>query len=51
MQKQVRLLEGNLPFQSDRYLQPEDVALAVVEALTLPLTAELTELDIRPMQG
>lgn len=51
MQKQVRLLEGDLPYQSERYLQPEDVALAVVEALTLPLSAELTELDIRPMQG
>ena len=31
-------------------MQPEDVAAAVVAAVTLPRTAELTDIVIRPMR-
>jgi NADP-dependent 3-hydroxy acid dehydrogenase YdfG len=31
-------------------MQPEDVAATVVTALTLPRTAELTDLRVRPMR-
>jgi short-subunit dehydrogenase len=39
------------PYHPDRLLQPEDVAAAVLSALRLPRTAELTDLHIRPMRG
>ncbi len=34
----------------ERLLQPEDVAASIVHAVTLPRTAEITELVVRPMQ-
>jgi len=37
------------PYHPERFLQPEDVASVVVHALTLPRTAEVTDLSIRPM--
>jgi NAD(P)-dependent dehydrogenase (short-subunit alcohol dehydrogenase family) len=49
MQKAIHLTEGK-PYRPDRLLQPEDVARAVLDALALPRTAELTDLTIRPMR-
>lgn len=37
------------PYQPDLLLQPADVASVVVNALTLPRTAEVTDISIRPM--
>ena len=37
-------------FRPELLLQPEDVASVVVHALTLPWTAEVTNIAIRPMQ-
>ena len=50
MQEEVHRFEGR-PYDPSRFLQPEDVAASVVQALRLPRTAELTDLHIRPMQG
>ena len=50
MQEEVHRFEGR-PYDPARFLQPEDVAAAVVQALRLPRTAELTDLHIRPMQA
>jgi NAD(P)-dependent dehydrogenase (short-subunit alcohol dehydrogenase family) len=50
MQEEVHRFEGK-PYDPARFLQPEDVAAAVVQALRLPRTAELTDLHIRPMRG
>lgn len=47
MQRQI-CREQNRPFVPAHMLQPDDVALAIVNALTLPPTAELTDLHIRP---
>lgn len=49
MQEEVHRFEGR-PYDPTRFLQPEDVAAAVVQALRLPRTAELTDLHIRPMR-
>jgi len=38
------------PYRPEVLLQPEDVASVVVNALTLPWTAEVTNITIRPMQ-
>lgn len=48
MQKEAHRLEGK-PYTPERLLQPADVAAAIVAALELPDTAELTDLHIRPM--
>ncbi len=50
MQEEVHRFEGK-PYDPARFLQPEDVAAAVVQALRLPRTAELTDLHLRPMRG
>ena len=47
MQKEVCRLEGSV-YDASRFLQPKEVARAVVNALTLPATAEVTELSLRP---
>jgi NAD(P)-dependent dehydrogenase (short-subunit alcohol dehydrogenase family) len=49
MQAEVHRYEGKI-YEPDRFLQPDDVASAVVHALSLPRTAELTDLHIRPMR-
>lgn len=49
MQQRIAAAEGR-PYLPERLLQPEDVAAAVVGAIALPRTAEITELCIRPMQ-
>jgi NAD(P)-dependent dehydrogenase (short-subunit alcohol dehydrogenase family) len=50
MQEEVHRFEGR-PYDPERFLQPEDVAASIVQALRLPRTAELTDLHIRPMRG
>jgi NADP-dependent 3-hydroxy acid dehydrogenase YdfG len=50
MQEEVHRFEGR-PYDPARFLQPEDVAAPLVQALRLPRTAELTDLHIRPMKG
>jgi NADP-dependent 3-hydroxy acid dehydrogenase YdfG len=49
MQRQVHELEGR-DYRPERLLQPEDVATAVLHALELPRTAEITDLHLRPFQ-
>ena len=49
MQEEVHRIEGK-PYTPERLLQPEDVAAAVVQALTLPRTAQMTDLQIGPMR-
>ena len=49
MQREVHGLESR-PYRPDRLVQPDDVAAMILAALTLPRTAEVTELTIRPMR-
>jgi NAD(P)-dependent dehydrogenase (short-subunit alcohol dehydrogenase family) len=49
MQEEIHRLEEK-PYRPERLLQPEDVAAAVVQALGLPRTAEITDLHVRPMR-
>ena len=49
MQAAVHETEGR-PYVPDSLLQPEDVASVVVNALALPLTAEVTDVSIRPLR-
>ncbi|HYG63843.1 MAG TPA: SDR family NAD(P)-dependent oxidoreductase [Thermoanaerobaculia bacterium] len=49
MQAEVHRFEGKT-YEPERFLQPDDVASAVVHALSLPRTAELTDLHLRPMR-
>jgi NAD(P)-dependent dehydrogenase (short-subunit alcohol dehydrogenase family) len=48
MQAAVHQAEGR-PYRPERLVQPTDVAAAVLSALQLPRTAEMTELRLRPM--
>lgn len=48
MQAAVHKMEGKA-YYPERLLQPEDVASVVMNALSLPRTAEVTEISIRPM--
>jgi NAD(P)-dependent dehydrogenase (short-subunit alcohol dehydrogenase family) len=50
MQEEVHRYEGK-PYDPACFLQPADVAAAVVNALSLPRSAEVTDLHIRPMRG
>jgi NAD(P)-dependent dehydrogenase (short-subunit alcohol dehydrogenase family) len=47
MQAEVHRAEGR-PYNPSALLQPEDIARALIAALALPRTAELTDLHIRP---
>ena len=47
MQEEVCRLEGSV-YEPSRFLQPQDVARAIANALTLPANAELTDLYLRP---
>jgi NADP-dependent 3-hydroxy acid dehydrogenase YdfG len=40
----------NRPYDAHKLLQPEDIASVAVHALTLPRTAEVTSVSIRPMK-
>jgi NADP-dependent 3-hydroxy acid dehydrogenase YdfG len=48
-QEKIYEQEGR-PYQPDLLLQPEDIAKTVLNALTIPRTAEVTDIHIRPMQ-
>jgi NADP-dependent 3-hydroxy acid dehydrogenase YdfG len=48
-QQEIHELE-NKPYHPERLLQPQDIARAVVDALSLPRTAEVTDINIRAMQ-
>ncbi len=48
MQAAIFRAEGR-EYHPERLMQPEDVAATVLSALTLPRTAEVTDLQIRPM--
>jgi NADP-dependent 3-hydroxy acid dehydrogenase YdfG len=47
MQQRVHAAEGR-PYNAALLLQPDDIASAIVAALELPATAEMTEIRIRP---
>lgn len=47
MQASIYETEGR-QYNPERLLQPEDVANAVISALSLPRTAEVTDINIRP---
>jgi NADP-dependent 3-hydroxy acid dehydrogenase YdfG len=49
MQAMVHETE-DIPYEPERMMQPEDVAASVINALSLPRSAELTEIFIRPMK-
>lgn len=38
------------PYRPELLMQPEDIAAMLVQAVTLPRTAEVTDISIRPMQ-
>lgn len=48
MQATVHEMEGKV-YQPERFMQPEDVAEVVIHALSLPRTAEVTDINIRPL--
>ncbi len=48
MQAGIFAAEGR-PYAPERLLQPEDVAASILAAISLPRTAEVTDLTIRPM--
>jgi NADP-dependent 3-hydroxy acid dehydrogenase YdfG len=50
MQKKIVEEKGGA-YEPDRLLQPDDVASMIVHALSLPRTAEVTDIWIRPMQS
>ncbi len=50
MQAEVHRYE-NRPYDPAQWMQPQDVADATLAALTLPRTAELTDLHLRPRGG
>jgi NADP-dependent 3-hydroxy acid dehydrogenase YdfG len=49
MQERIFEAEGR-PYRPELLLQPEDIASIVLCALTLPRTAEVTDIAIRPLQ-
>ena len=48
MQELVHKLEVR-SYHPDQFMQPEDIAEMVIHALSLPRTAEVTDIHIRPM--
>ncbi len=48
MQELVHKMEGKA-YHPERLMQPEDVAAMVIQALSLPRSAEVTEIFVRPM--
>jgi NADP-dependent 3-hydroxy acid dehydrogenase YdfG len=47
-QERIHRMEGK-PYRPELLLQPEDVASVILNALSLPSTAEVTDIHIRPM--
>jgi NADP-dependent 3-hydroxy acid dehydrogenase YdfG len=48
MQVALHALEKK-PYRPELLLQPDDIASVVLNALSLPRTAEVTEIKIRPL--
>jgi NADP-dependent 3-hydroxy acid dehydrogenase YdfG len=48
MQERIHRMESK-PYQPEDLLQPQDVASVIINALSLPPTAEVTDIHIRPM--
>jgi NADP-dependent 3-hydroxy acid dehydrogenase YdfG len=48
MQERIHHMEGQ-PYRPELLLQPTDVASVILNALSLPRTAEVTDIHIRPM--
>jgi NADP-dependent 3-hydroxy acid dehydrogenase YdfG len=48
MQERIHHMEGR-PYRPEFLLQPKDVASVIRNALSLPLTAEVTDIHIRSM--
>ncbi|WP_414583078.1 SDR family oxidoreductase [Scytonema sp. PCC 10023] len=48
MQAAIYKMEGKA-YNPERLLQPEDVAACVINALSLPRTAEVTDIQVRPL--
>jgi NAD(P)-dependent dehydrogenase (short-subunit alcohol dehydrogenase family) len=48
MQVAIHAVEGK-GYHPERLLQPQDVAVVVLNALSLPRTAEITDISIRPL--
>ena len=48
LQERICKLEGK-PYRPELLLQPRDIASVIVNALSLPRTAEITDIHIRPM--
>jgi NADP-dependent 3-hydroxy acid dehydrogenase YdfG len=48
MQERIHRMEGK-PYRPELLLQPTDVASVILNALSLPRTAEVTDIHIRPM--
>ena len=48
MQQKVFKTEGKI-YQSELLVQPADIAATIVDLLRLPITAEITDITIRPM--
>lgn len=48
MQEFIHKMQSNT-YQPERLLQPSDVAKVVINALSLPRSAEVTNISIRPM--
>jgi NADP-dependent 3-hydroxy acid dehydrogenase YdfG len=49
MQQRIHEAEGKL-YRPELLLQPEDIASVILNALSLPSTAEVTDIHIRPMR-
>lgn len=49
MQELVHRMEGRA-YEAEQFMQPEDVATIVINALSLPRTAEVTDIVVRPMK-
>jgi len=49
MQSEIHRVEDR-PYKPERLMQPDDVASVVVNALSLPRTAEVTDIRMRPMR-
>jgi short-subunit dehydrogenase len=47
MQKRIHKLEGK-EYRPERLLQPDDIATAIISALAMPSTSEMTDISIRP---
>ena len=50
MQARVHEMEGK-DYDPERFVQPSDVAQQVASVLSLPATAEVTDLSVRPAKG